>query len=80
MESVTCKNCRQEVEVAMYFYGAEIISQASYDEPGKQYYKAKVSGKATCPVCGMDIHETYWDDISTKDIINLAKGINKHGI
>lgn len=75
MESVTCKNCRQEVEVAMYFYDAEISSQDSYAELGKRYYRAKVSGRATCPVCGMDIHETYWNDISTKDIVNLARGV-----
>ena len=76
--TVTCPHCQEEAEVAMYFYDPEIIMQ---DHPGLfvNCYKAKVSGRAICPCCGREIVENYWDDITKKDITNLAMGVNKHG-
>ena len=75
---VTCPHCHEEVQVAMYFYDADIFTQ-DFAELGEKYYRAKVSGRAICPCCGCEIIENYWDDIIKKDITNLAMGVNKHG-
>ena len=70
---ITCKHCKQEVEVPMYFYNSRITSD-SFLQFGTVEYKAFVDGKAICPVCGTEIRETFCSTISTDDIIWLATG------
>ena len=74
MINITCKHCNQEVEVAMYFSQARIVTLDSMNVPREQYYKAMVNGKAICPLCGKDINEVFHREIHTEDIIKLAGG------
>lgn len=74
MINITCKHCNQEVEIAMYFSQARIVTLDSMNVPREQYYKAMVNGKAICPLCGKDINEVFHREIHTEDIIKLAGG------
>ena len=74
MINITCKHCNQEVEVAMYFSQARIVTLDSMNVPREQYSKAMVNGKAICPLCGKDINEVFHREIHTEDIIKLAGG------
>lgn len=74
---VTCNNCKQEVEVPMYFYN-ERITITSYLQFDTEEYKAFIDGKAICPLCGSAIYEIFHSRISKEDIIWIAtkgKGI-----
>lgn len=76
MINIICKHCNQEVEVAMYFSQARIVTldNININTPREQYYKAMVNGRAICPLCGKDINEVFYRDIRTEDIIKLAGG------
>jgi uncharacterized protein (UPF0212 family) len=67
----TCQNCKEEVDVAMYFYN-HMITKEKYFLTQATEYKALVTGKAICPCCGMDIKKTFSSIISNKDIVKLA--------
>ena len=68
---VTCNNCKQEVEVPMYFYN-ERITTTSYLQFNTEEYKAFIDGKAICPLCGNTMHEIFHSIISKEDIIWLT--------
>ena len=70
---ITCNNCKQEVEVPMYFYN-ERITTTSYHQFGTNEYKAFIDGEAICPLCGDTIHEIFYSTISKKDIIWITTG------
>ena len=70
---VTCKACKQEVEVALYFYDA-CIQKVEDPIQCLSYPKALCRAKAICPSCGQEIHEYFDKDISKKTIIKLATG------
>lgn len=70
---ITCKNCKQETEVPMYFYNTRITTE-TYARLGAQEYKAFVDGKAICPLCGTEIREIFHSRISSEDIIWLTTG------
>ena len=73
MINIICKNCKQKVEVPMYFYDARITTHDSHMVREKdEYYRAIVNGKAICPKCGTEIRETFYSEISDKDIIKIA--------
>ena len=69
---ISCRYCKQEVIVPLYFYYARIVSQRNF--MGDEYKLAMVKGKAICPGCGETIDETFQQEISDKDIIRLATG------
>lgn len=69
---ITCKHCKQEVNVPMYFYDAMITTETYLNL--HQDYKAIVNGKAICPACGTEIQEIFYSTISTDDIVWLATG------
>jgi Zn finger protein HypA/HybF involved in hydrogenase expression len=78
MIDLTCKHCKQEVSVAMYYFNAKILTHENAHVAGEQHYEAVVSGKAICPKCGKEIIEIFKDDISTGAIIKLARAKRLH--
>lgn len=80
MIDLTCKHCKQEVTVAMYYFNAKILTHAKIITHENAYvaeeqcYEAVASGKAICPKCGAEIREIFSEDISTDAIIKLARG------
>ena len=68
---ITCKHCKNEVDVSMYFYDAQIISTTHFF--GDQVlYDAAARGKAICPLCGCEINEYFCSMISSSEIVTLA--------
>lgn len=70
---VTCNNCKNEVEVSMYFNNARIITRHAtlYLE---EDYIASIDGKAICPICGNHIGEIFHRRITDDDILWLTTG------
>lgn len=71
--NVTCSRCKQEVDVALFFYDAQI---QKIEDPIHccSYSRALCRAKAICPYCGQEIHEHFEKDISKQTIIKLATG------
>jgi hypothetical protein len=70
---ITCKCCKEEVEVALYFYNQKITVD-SYAPTFTRYYRAMTSAKAICHCCGAEINESFSSEISSYDIVQLAIG------
>ena len=70
---ITCKRCKEEVEVPMYFYDSQII-KTSFLPTDAETYAAASRGKAICPMCGYEMNEYFHSAISERDIITLAVG------
>lgn len=68
---ITCKHCKETVDVSMYFYDHCIQTKTAYMTPIAEY-TAIVRGKAICPCCGSGINEIFESIISNKDIVGLA--------
>jgi hypothetical protein len=68
---VICNNCKQEVEVPMYFYDERLTTTRSHLQLIGEY-EASINGMAICPFCGNTIRETFHSMISKEDIIRLA--------
>ena len=68
---VCCEKCKAVSDVNMYFYNPHIISQA-YRPGDPEEYKAVVSGRAICPICGYEIDSTFTSFLFTGDIVDLA--------
>lgn len=68
---VTCNNCKEKVDVPLYFYDVRIIVE---DNPMTmcREYTASAMGKAICPCCGHEIREHCKRPIYPNDIIELA--------
>lgn len=75
MKVITCDNCKQKVNVEMYYYDERLICLDSpiYDS---KCYEAAVDGKAICPYCGMTITKRFKKEIYLEDIIKLAGGMD----
>ena len=73
MNKVKCTNCKEEVSVNLYFYGAFINV---HEDPARltRDYEATVCGSAICPCCGAEIHKAFKKSINIEDIIRLAGG------
>ena len=71
--NITCKRCKEEVDVSMYFYDAQII-KTSFLPTDAETYGAVSRGKAICPLCGYEMHEYFKSVISPREIIELAVG------
>jgi hypothetical protein len=69
----TCKCCREEVEVNMFFYNRKILSTRLMPDDLEDY-RAVVRGRAICPCCGAEINEEFSSLISRRDIVRLAIG------
>lgn len=70
---VTCENCKNDVEVSMYFNNARITTQ-KYMLNFKEFYTAIIDGKAICPLCGNHISEIFHKQITDDDILWLTTG------
>ena len=70
---ITCQNCKEEVDVAMYFYNQLIATEEIFLTQTREY-EARVRGKAICPCCGSEINETFSSIIPYSKIIELATG------
>ena len=74
MHKVQCNGCRNEVEVALYFYDKRIITHEESTLNNATYYEASVIGEAICPICGCNIKKLFKKTISGKSIVDLAVG------
>jgi len=70
---VTCPRCKNEPEVYLYYYDAQITTHQYIPmNTNSIEHTARVKGKAICPCCGVEIVKTFDKVISTKEIIKLA--------
>ena len=74
MHKVHCDGCRNDVEVALYFYDKRIITHEEGALNNVTYYEAMCRGEAICPICGCDIDRLFKKTISNKSIVDLAVG------
>ena len=74
MHKVQCEGCKQEVEVALYFYETRINTYESHVSDKAPSYEAFVRGRAICPCCGTEINKLFIRSITGKSIVNLAVG------
>lgn len=70
--TITCRSCKQTVEVNMYFYNVEIKVSDNINHFGKKLYSAYADGKSICPNCGKEIREIFYRFIPDKDIIRFC--------
>lgn len=70
---ITCKHCKNTVDVPMYFYDHRIHTATDFMTMAKEY-TSLVRGKAICLCCGSEIDEMFLSVISKKDIERLAIG------
>ena len=73
MHKVQCHNCKNDVYVAFYFYGEQIVTKESIMDLS-QYYEALVNGRAICPSCCKEINKIFYKTISKESIIDTAVG------
>lgn len=79
MVTITCKNCKQEITVPMYFSNIRIATEM-YSTFDNVDYHATATGKAICPLCGAEVWEIFSGLISESDIISFAtKRYNNQG-
>lgn len=71
MIKLTCKHCKQEVVVPLYFYDIRILVEDNPNQMNRDY-TASALGKAICPDCGYEIHEHCKCPITLSDIEKLA--------
>ena len=71
--NITCKRCKEEVDVSMYFYDAQII-KTSFLPTDAETYDAVSRGKAICPLCGYEMNEYFCSQIPEREIIALSVG------
>jgi hypothetical protein len=74
MHKVQCDGCRNEVEVALYFYDKRIITHEENALNNATYWEAMCRGEAICPICGCNIEKLFKKTISGKNIVDLAVG------
>ena len=71
MIKVTCKHCKQEVVVPLYFSEAYIHIEDNPQNLQRDYI-AMARGRTICPNCGNDIMEFCKCPLYRDDIIDLA--------
>lgn len=70
----TCRACRNDVNVPMYFYDIRITTEVFIPGDANEY-RAVALAKATCPRCGEEINEKFSSVITRGDIVWLAIGM-----
>ena len=70
---ITCRHCKEEIDVAMYFCNHIITKESSFCDRYIEY-EAAVTGKTICPCCGTEINERFSSTIYNDDIVRLAIG------
>lgn len=68
-----CTACKQESDLPLYFYDAQIVKDAYLPDPSRTDYYASVKVKGVCPYCGSLINNTVRKFISHDDIIQFIK-------
>lgn len=71
MIRIVCSNCKEEINVNMYFYDQRIIREQEFLSD-KEYYQATVRGKTICPMCGMEVEKRFTSAIYPSEVIQLA--------
>lgn len=71
IDTITCKHCKQEVDVCFYFSNPRIITETDASAM-VQCYTAIATAKTLCPSCGTVIEEVFQKTIAPGDIIKLA--------
>ena len=73
IDTVTCKGCKQKVEVFFYFSNPRITTETNA-QAMVQCYTAITNAKTICPECCIAIEEVFKKTIAPSDIIKLATG------
>lgn len=68
----TCDKCKEEAEVAFYFYDARVLTQRIFGTSDEFEYTASVLGRSVCPHCGVEIREQFSSTLYKSDLIELA--------
>jgi hypothetical protein len=71
IDTITCKHCKQEVDVCFYFSNPRITTETDASAM-VQCYTAIATAKTLCPLCGTAIEEVFQKTIAPGDIIKLA--------
>ena len=71
MLKVSCNTCNEEVNVNMFFYGADIRIE---ENPVflTRTPVASVHGRTTCPNCGEEIVKVFRCPLTASDITDFA--------
>ena len=70
---LVCKQCKQEINVNMYLYDANIVTK-QYMPSSPVEYHATCRGRTICTYCGNEIHEYFQSCIDSRKLIELATG------
>ena len=68
---IKCDYCQEEYCAEPYFYDAAITTVHILTSTAK-CYTARVRARSVCPHCGGTVEKLYEQDLSRRDIIDIA--------
>lgn len=68
----TCEKCKEEAEVAFYFYDVRVLTERIFGTSDEFEYTASASGRSVCPHCGAEIRKQFSSTLFRGDLIELA--------
>ena len=68
---IQCDYCKEEYLAEPYFYDAAITT-VNILASTERYYTARVRARSVCPRCGGTVEKLYGQDLSKKNIIDMA--------
>jgi hypothetical protein len=68
---IKCDYCKEDYRAEPYFYDTAITTVHSITSTEKCYV-ALVRARSVCPYCGGTVEKLYEQDLSKRDIIDMA--------
>lgn len=68
----TCDKCKEEAEVAFYFYDVRVLTELIFGATDGVEYTASALGRSICPYCGAEIRKQFKSALYRGDLIELA--------
>lgn len=68
----TCDKCKEEADIAFYFYDARILPRDMTGTMDSVEYAALALGRSMCPYCGTEIRRQFTSALFRGEIIELA--------
>lgn len=68
----TCDKCKEEAEVAFYFYDVRVLTERIFGTADGVEYTASALGRSVCPHCGAEIRKQFCSTLYRSDLVELA--------